>query len=96
MKKHSYPYIALPLGLTLLLIVLVGERVNSGEAPAIPLLTLLIINEFGFFATAIDSYIGIRHILDTGMKPVYTIITACCLLLSLYFLFMGVALWPTN
>ncbi|MET0049224.1 MAG: hypothetical protein ABW066_15710 [Sedimenticola sp.] len=96
MKRHNYPYIALALGLTLLSIVLVGERVNSGETAAIPLLTLLIINEFGFFATAIGSYIGFRHIQVIGMQPLYTVITACCLLLSLYFLYMGIELWPSG
>ncbi|MES9843933.1 MAG: hypothetical protein ABW162_06725 [Candidatus Sedimenticola sp. PURPLELP] len=94
MKKQNYPFIALALGLTLLLIVIYGNQINNAGTPAVPLLTLLVVNEFGFFATAIGSYIGIRHIMATGMKPIYTITTGCCLLLSIYFMFMGIALWP--
>ncbi|MET0085336.1 MAG: hypothetical protein ABW082_02410 [Sedimenticola sp.] len=96
MKKHNYPFVALGLGITLLLIVHVGNEINSAGTPAIPLLTLLVINEFGLFATAIGSYIGIRHTMETGLKPSYSIITGCCLLLALYFMFMGIALWPKS
>ncbi len=95
MKKINFPYIALGLGLVLMLVVIKGSEVRGGEAAtAIPLLSLLVINEFAFFVTAIGAYIGIRQIVSTGIKPVYTITIVFCVLLSIRFLMLGIDLWP--
>ena len=94
MKKINYPYIALGLGLFLMLVVIKGSEIRADGATAIPLLTLLIISEFAFFATAAGVYIGVKHILSDGMKIVYTAITVFCFLLSVRFMMYGIDLWP--
>jgi hypothetical protein len=94
MKKHTFPYIALGLGLPLMLLVIVGGQVREEGITTIPLLTLLIVSEFAFFVTAIGGYLGIRHLLETGIKPLYAVVTALCGLSSLWFLWTGIQLWP--
>lgn len=94
MKTYNFPYIALSLGLLLMLAVMKGSEIRGEGETALPVLTLLMISEFAFFVTAAGAYIGIRHSLSTGIKPVYTMITALCILLSVRFLFLGIDLWP--
>ncbi len=94
MKTYNFPYIALGLGMILMLAVMKGSAIRGEGETALPVLTLLIMSEFAFFVTAAGGYIGIRHSLSTGIKPVYTVITALCILLSVRFLFLGIDLWP--
>lgn len=90
MKTINFPYIAVGLGLFLMLIVLTGSQ---GEK-AIPLLTLLFINEFAFVVTAIGAYAGIKKSLSLGFKPVNTIVSILCIALSAGFMVLGIGLWP--
>ncbi len=94
MKTVSFPYIALALGLFLLLVVVRGSQITSDGSTSLPLLTLLVVSEFSFFVNAIGAYIGFSHSLKSGFKPLYGIITLLCLLLSFYFLWLGIKLWP--
>ncbi len=94
MKTVSFPYIALALGLFLLLVVVRGSQITSDGSTSLPLLTLLVVSEFSFFVNAIGAYIGFNHSLKSGFKPLYGIITLLCLLLSFYFLWLGIKLWP--
>lgn len=96
MKKHLYPYIALAIGLILSLIVMQGSVVDAQGITRIPLLTLLIISEFGFFATAIGVYIGVRHLMAIGINWPYLILVVFNGLFALRFLLMGLALWPSE
>ena len=94
MKKFQFPYIASGLGLFLMLAVVIGSKTGSNGATTLPLLTLLIMSEFGFFLTGIAAFMGISHIQATGMKPVYVFITGLCVVLSVAFLWLGIELWP--
>jgi len=94
MKTINYPYIALGLGIILILVVVTGSKTSSEGDTTIPLLTLLVISEFAFIVTAVGTYIGTRHILSGGIKPVYMTVTIICALLSVSFLFFGIKLWP--
>ena len=94
MKTSNFPYIALGLGIILLLVVITGSKTSNEGAATIPLLTLLVISEFAFIVTAIGVYIGTRHILSTGIKAVYITVTIICAILSVRFLFLGIELWP--
>ncbi|MEW8506806.1 MAG: hypothetical protein AB2598_08855 [Candidatus Thiodiazotropha sp.] len=94
MNKTKFPYIALSLGLIIMLIVLKGIQPQADGTTTIPLLTLLVASEFAFFVTAIGGYTGVRHIQAAGMKPLYTGITLLCILLSIGFLLLGISLWP--
>lgn len=94
MKKYAFPYIALALGLILLLIILKGSETGSDGNTIVPLLTLLVINEFAFFATAIGVYLGIMHMKAIGIKYGYLAATILCGVLAIVFLVLGFKLWP--
>jgi heme/copper-type cytochrome/quinol oxidase subunit 3 len=94
MKKFQFPYIASGLGLFLMLAVMAGSKTGSNGATTLPLLTLLIMSEFGFFLTGIAAFFGVRHIQSAGKNPVYMFITGLCVVLSISFLWLGIQLWP--
>ena len=94
MNNISFPWLALGLGL----VVAVGLMISGVFSPdgiyKLPLLTMLIVNEFGFFVTAIGAGLGIRTLLEKGMNPVMLGISSADGLLALMFLYLGVQLWP--
>ena len=77
-----------------MMVVVIGSTTDNDGVTALPLLTLLIVSEFSFFVTAIGAFIGIKHIKSVGSKPVYVITTILCAVLSVRFIFLGIALWP--
>ncbi|MES9833888.1 MAG: hypothetical protein ABW139_16755 [Candidatus Thiodiazotropha sp. DIVDIV] len=95
MIKNNFPFIALGLGLFLMLLVMKGSEIGSDGVTTIPLLTLLFVCEFAFVVTAIGSYLGIRGTLASGFKPFYSTVTLICILLSLSFFWQGVTLWQS-
>jgi hypothetical protein len=94
MKTPDFPYIALALGAFLLLVVFRGSQIASDGLTSLPLLTLLVVSEFSFFVNAIGAYIGFTQIRKIGFQPLYALITLLCLALSLYFMWLGIKLWP--
>jgi len=94
MKKHQFPYIALGLAVFLMLLVMMGSKVGPNGNTTLPLLTLLIMSEFGFFVTAFGAIFGVQHIRSIGIKPVYTVVTVLCALFSVRFMWLGITLWP--
>ncbi len=94
MKNHTFPYIAVGLGVILMLVVTKGNELRASGASEIPLLTLLVISEVAFFATAIGAFIGFKHIRTVGFKTSYSLVTAACVLLAGQFLWLGLGLWP--
>lgn len=98
MKTVNYPYIALALGLFLLMVITRGSEVDSAGITALPLLTLLIANECGFILTAAGVFIGIKYLksiaFDFKLKPLYSITTLICILLAIQFTLLGINLWP--
>ncbi|NOX08355.1 MAG: hypothetical protein GXP22_02490 [Gammaproteobacteria bacterium] len=94
MKTFNFPYIALGLGLVLMLVVMKGSELDSKGVTAIPLLTLLIVSEFSFFVNVIGAYVGIKHMRSVRVKPVYKVMTLFCIVLAVRFMFFGLALWP--
>ncbi len=94
MKKEHFPFIASALGLFLMLLVVKGSEVREDGITLIPLLTLLIVSEFAFFVNAIGAYIGIKQTMAIGVKPVYGLVTLLCIILTIFFLWMGITLWP--
>jgi hypothetical protein len=94
MKKENFPFIATGLGLLLLILVIKGSAAREDGSTLLPLLTLLIVSEFAFFVNAIGAYIGIKHTLASGIKPVYSAVTLICFLLAVIFAWLGISLWP--
>ena len=94
MNKPNYPYIALGLGLFLLLVIITGGKTGSSGSTVLPLLALLIISEFAFFITIIGTYIAFKQIPNAGIYSIHTLMAACCLLLAICFLILGINFWP--
>ena len=89
--QRSYPWLALGLGLLLALLLM---RFAPAEAGGMPLLTALLISEFGFLLTAIAAAISVRDLLRKGFRAVYLLLLAGNALLAMNFLRMGLAFWP--
>jgi len=94
MKKIHLPYLALALGLLFMVIIQIGSAVNAEGITRIPLLSMLIMNEFAFFLSAAATYVGINHIKTIGFNTAYTLIVAACMVLTLRFMILGIQLWP--
>ncbi len=98
MKTINLPYLSLALGLFLLVVITRGSEADSSGATALPLLTLLIINECAFFLNLAGSFIGIKYLksinFNIRLKPLYTITTVLCVLLTMQFTLLGIKLWP--
>jgi hypothetical protein len=98
MKTINFPYLALALGLFLLMVVTMGSETDSEGITALPLLTLLIVNECAFFLTLAGSFIGVKYLKSIDFKlrlnPLYTITTVLCILLTIQFILLGIKLWP--
>lgn len=98
MKTINFPYLALILCLFLLMVVTRGSEIGGDGATALPLLTLLIINECAFFLAVAGAFIGIRYFSSINyrfsLKPLYSLTTLLCILLTIQFTLLGIKLWP--
>ena len=94
MNNISFPWLALGLGL----LVAVGLMMSGAFSPEgtykLPLLTMLIVSEFGFFVTAIGAGLGINTLLEKGMNQVMLGIVVADGLMAAMFLYLGIQLWP--
>ena len=94
MKKELYPSVALFLGSLLLVAITLGGKPNPQGVSALPLLTLLLISEFGFFVTAVGCYAGARQSLQ---KITFRslISTVSNLVLAVFFAHLGLEFWAS-
>lgn len=91
---RSFPWLALALGLLLALLLLRFSPLNTDTGPTLPLLTALLMSEFGFLTTAVAAGIGIRDLMRTGLRFYGALITTGNAMLALVFLRLGLLLWP--
>jgi hypothetical protein len=98
MKTINFPYIAMAIGLLLMMLVIKGSQLDGQGNTVLPLLTLLIANECAFFLTITGSYIGLKYLksisFNIRLKPLYTMTTILCILLTIQFTLLGLKLWP--
>lgn len=94
MANLSYPWLALGMGLLVALGLLQSGALSADGSYALPMLTMLIINEFGFFVTAIGAGVGINKLLAGGMQGALLLVTLGCAVLAGGFLYLGIRLWP--
>lgn len=94
MTKENFPYIAAVLGLVLTVIVFKGSELRDDGNTWLPLLTLLLISEFGAIVTAIGSYLGGKHYFTTREISGFTAVTILCAVLCVQFVARGFSLWP--
>jgi hypothetical protein len=94
MGKLTFPWLAMGMGL-LVAIGLAASGVFSPEANYdLPLLTMMIVNEFGFFVTAIGAGVGINSLLKDGKQPSLLMVTVSCAVMAAGFLYLAIKLWP--
>lgn len=93
MKSLYFLWIALGLGLLLMLVLLNTGGLNTDEAPALPVLTQLFMAEFGFFVTAGGAFAGIRHWLAQRNDTRVLFAGVGAAILCVCFFLIGVILW---
>jgi hypothetical protein len=92
MMQRSFPWLALGLGLLFALVLMrFGPTADGG---GLPLLTALLISEFGFLITAVAAGISVRDLLREGAQAVCLLLLAGNVLLAVNFLRMGLLFWP--
>ncbi|HSG11863.1 MAG TPA: hypothetical protein VLB10_08985 [Gammaproteobacteria bacterium] len=94
MKKQAFPWIALSLGLLVMVTLLGAGALRPADEHALPLLTMLIVDEFGFFLTLIGAIVGINGLSKESVRFSLLITTLACALLAAGFLLLGLRLWP--
>jgi hypothetical protein len=94
MNNLPFPWLALGMGLLVAFGLLGSGALGPPESYQLPTLTLLIVNEFGFFVTAIGAGVGINTLLTSGRRPGLLMASIACGLLAAAFLYLGIQLWP--
>lgn len=97
MNKNNFPFIAAAIGFILTIVLLKGSGVRAdGKTTFLPLLTLLLMSEFGAILTAIGTYLGLKQFFSTKKLSVELLLTVFCAFLCLQFVVQGFALWPSK
>ena len=94
MTRSNFPFIALALGLFLMGVLFKTGAADPATETVLPLLTVLIISEFGFIVTAAAVYFGARTLAKNGMDIVLGIVTLVCAMLAVEFMLIGFRHWP--
>ena len=94
MGKLNFPWLALSLGLLVVTGLLASGALSPVADYDLPLLTMLIVNEFGFFVTAIGAGVGINTLLKDGVQPSMMMVTVACAVMAAGFLYLAIKLWP--
>lgn len=93
MPKLPFPWLALGGGLLIALLLLVSFQAPPGEAP-LPLLTQLILAEFGFVLNVIGVWFGLRDLQAQRARKATLLAIAGCLVMAAVLVLLGISLWP--
>ena len=94
MTKANFPFIALALGLFLMGILYKTGATDPDTELVLPLLTVLIISEFGFIVSAIAVFFGGQTLVKNGFEIVTAVATLLCGMLAVEFMLTGIKHWP--
>lgn len=94
MGNLSFPWLALGMGLLVAAGLLSAGVFSPDGNYKLPLLTMLIVNEFGFFVTAIGAGVGINMLLKDGVQNSLLMIVTGNAVLAAAFLYLAIWLWP--
>lgn len=92
--KRAFPLIALAVGLAISLILFGFNPLNNETDRELPLLTALLMAEFGFLVNAAAVIYGIKQHLATGWTRTGIVLLILNILLAGYLLLTGFNLWP--
>ena len=96
MKKANFPFIALALGLFLMGILYKTGAADPDTELVLPLLTVLIISEFGFIIMAVAVFLGGQTLVKDRFDIVLAVVTLLCGMLGVEFMLIGLNHWPGN
>ncbi|HIP68612.1 MAG TPA: hypothetical protein EYH06_08485 [Chromatiales bacterium] len=92
--KRAYPLIAFAMGLTIVLALFGLHSPGAGNAPKLPLLTALLMAEFGFLVNAAAVIFGVQRYFSGDSTKTGMLLLPVNFLLALYLLVAGFKLWP--
>ncbi len=91
--RKSIPWLTLGIGLLLSLLLLRFSPLTTSSGFILPMLTALLMSEFGFIITAIGAGISVSDLLKQGIKLRPAALLIGNLLLALNFMNQGLSLW---
>ena len=92
--KRAYPWIAFAIGLTIVLALFGLHPSGASAAPKLPLLTALLMAEFGFLVNAAAVIFGVQYYFAGSLKKIGLLLLPVNFLLAIYLLLAGFKLWP--
>ena len=94
MNTRNFPVIALALAVFIHLLLFMATTPDANGQTLLPLLTLLIIAEFGFIVSMVGAYVSGSQQLKDGLTATGILITLLCAALALSLMLQGIELWP--
>ncbi len=95
MSSEKFPYIAIALGVIFYVVLSLGGQLHADGSTHLPLLTLLLVSEFGFISHLAALYIVVKKCLRVGINVELLITASCCIIFIGYFLMTGLKFWPS-
>jgi hypothetical protein len=92
-NRARFPYVAVVLGGLLFLLLRLTDG-STGTGFILPMLTLLLISEFGCIVTAIGAWLGIQQLVKSRFTLLMIAVTAACAMLAPAFAVLGTGYWP--
>jgi len=92
--KRSFPLLALGVGLMISLVIAGFAPEKSGGVRQLPLLTALLMSEFGFLLNAIAAGVCVRNLSMQGFNKSNLFLLLGNLVLAINLLLTGLKLWP--
>ncbi len=89
MKKFPFPWVALGVGVLIAVALERSGAMYPAEGNRLPLLTLLVMSEFGFIVTAIGAGLGLRALFQQRGNAILFLPVVGCTLLAAGFLWLG-------
>ena len=89
--KRPLVYLAIPIGLVLALIILIGALTGM-----LPILFLLFISEAGFLLCLIGAFTGWRRLRLDRNNGRLSLAVIVCALMAVGFMLSGFSMWPAE
>ena len=94
--KKSISWLTLGIGLFLAMILFRFSPLSASSGFSLPMLTALLMSEFGFIITVIGAGISVRDVLKQGVELRPAALLIGNLLLALNFINQGLSLWAES
>ena len=95
MSSEKFPYIAIALGVIFYMTLTLGGQTHASGITHLPLLTLLLVSEFGFISHLVALYITLKKCLREGVNLETLVLISCSVIFVGYFASSGLKFWPS-